>query len=211
MVQTDQKRCIYFALPMQVFMIHAIKTPLLEGVRYLFSRRIKGKYKAFKQLCFAFKSMGKLPEPTIENTWHPNTHNLILLRIWAFEKYPSLAHFKIVRNAINFSIIIHAFDPPWRWMIETVLMDALKMEWATWRGDTRNLISLRASFARKFLLCDFRTIFVRRFFNALIILHVFPPWRGLIRELLRKAGGMKWEDRTYGQLSHPNWAWRKED
>jgi len=196
---------------MQVFMIHAIKTPLLESVRYLFAKRIKGKLKAIKQLRFALKSMGKLPVPTTENTWHPNTHNLILLRIWAFEKYPILTWFKTVRNTINFAIIIHAFDPPWRWMIETVLRDALKMEWDSYRGGIRNLVSLRDNFACKFLLCDFRAIFIRRFFNALIILHIFPPWRRMIYELLKKAKEMKWEERTYGQPAIPNWTWRKDD
>ena len=215
MVQANpQKRCIYFALPMQVFMIHAIKTPLLESVRYLFSRRFKGKYKAIKQLRFAFRSMGKLPEPAIENTWHPNTHNLILIRIWAFERYPLLARFKVVRNAINFGIIIHSFDPPWRWMMETVLMDALKMEWGNYRSDIRNLKSLRDSFARSFFLCDFRAIFTRRLFNALIILHIFPPWRRMVISILKKVKEMKWEDLMYGHNAAPKWAWmegRHED
>ncbi len=216
MAQATSKRCIYSALPMQVFMIHAIKNPLVSGLHILFEKghKISIRRDALKQIRAAFHNMGKLPEPTMENTWHPNTHNLILLRTWAFGRYRFLTRFK---NIVNFAIIIHAFDPPWRWMMETILRDALEMKWSGgiywgWWNDVRNLIALRDNFIRRANLSQDRVNFIRRFFLAMIILHIIcPPWRAIFKSTTVKVREMKWEDRMFGHNSVPNWEWWKED
>ncbi len=210
MAQVTSRRCIYSALPMQVFMIHAIKTPLVSGFNVLFEKgvRVSVRRKAVGQIRFGFRHMGKLPEPTIENTWHPNTHNLILLRTWAFGKYPYLARFK---NTVNFAIIIHAFDPPWRWMMETALRDALAMDWGNCPQGVQNLRTLRDAFARRCHINEARRGFIKRLFNILIVLHLLPPWRWMVKAMLMKAKEMTWEDRMYGHTSVPNWPWWVED
>ncbi len=214
-MQATAKRCIYSALPMQVFMIHAIKKPLTDGL-YLFFMRdmsLRRKRAALRWIFASLHNMGKLPEPTIENTWHPNTHNLILLRAWAFEKWHFLNHFKKI---INFAIIIHAFDPPWRWIMETVLRDALKMRWSgqvywDWWRDVRNLIILRRDFLNRCHLNETRCGFVKYLFNTLLVLYILlPPVRLIFQAFLEKVKEMKWEDRMYGHKSAPNWDWWRE-
>ncbi len=210
MAQATSRRCIYSALPMQVFMIHAIKLPLLNGLHLLLEKGhgISVRWESIKQIRLAFRNMGKLPEPTMENTWHPNTHNLILLRTWAFEKYPYLARFK---NVINFAIIIHAFDPPWRWIMETTLRDALAMDWDSCFQGVRNLRTSRDDFACRCQINEARRGFIRRLFLVLIVLHFLPPWRWMVKAMLAKAKGMTWEDRMYGHSTMPNWPWWVED
>lgn len=211
------RRCIYSALPMQVFMIHAIKKPLVEGIHIIFEKGMPMRRRAegVRQIRQAIRNMGKLPEPTIENTWHPNTHNLILLRVWAFERYRWLGR-TTTRKLINFAIIIHAFDPPWRWMMESVLIDALKMEWTGgvywgWWKDTHNLILLRDQFFRRCYLSDARLGFVRRIMNCAIFLHaVFPPCRSMLKACLGKTRQMKWEPQMYGHGTVPQWGWWRE-
>ncbi len=102
-------RTIYSSLPLQVFMIHAIKKPLLTVAGLI---------------------LNKLPEPTKDNTWHPNSHNLIDIRD-AFFKHCILGgdRERFIKAVFNFVIILYDFDPPWRWMIDFVKDMALKMEW----------------------------------------------------------------------------------
>ncbi len=94
----EKKRTIYSSLPMQLFMIEAIKAPLLKVACLIAS---------------------KLPEPTIENTWHPNSHRMIERRDEFFEHcFLPEPRRTFIRMAINFVIIIYDFDSPWRMMID---------------------------------------------------------------------------------------------
>lgn len=90
-------------------MIHAIKVPLLKIAGLIAS---------------------KLPEPTKENTWHPNSHNLIEIRD-EFFKHCKLndERLQFIRVVFNFIIILYDFDPPWRWMIDSVKEEADKKKW----------------------------------------------------------------------------------
>jgi len=134
-VVTDQKpnkKTIFFSLPMQVFMIHNIKTPAMEAVETIFSpdKSKMDKLKATRQLWKVYQAMQKLPEPTLENTWHPNTHNLIRLRDWLFERcFLGKLRMGFIRKVMNFAIILYDFDPPWRWIFDNLKDEALKMEW----------------------------------------------------------------------------------
>ena len=204
MAQATSRRCIYSALPMQVFMIHAIKVPLADGFFILCQRRLRQKREALKKIRMAFRNMGKLPEPTIENTWHPNTHNLILLRTWLFERYPILGRYSLTRYPINFAIIIHAFDPPWRWIMESVGEEAARLEWTGWWHDIRNLIMLKRYFDLWCTLGPGRMNLINRGFDICIALYILcPPLRKLVKEIRQKAQAMKWEARTYGHERMP--------
>ena len=99
-VEEQKKRHTVFAsLPYQTFMVHAIKKPLLKLVT-LFA--------------------DKFPEPTEENTWHPNSHRLIKGRDEFFKHCVGLApeRLKLLRAGINFVIVIYDYDPPYRMMID---------------------------------------------------------------------------------------------
>ncbi len=199
-------------------MIHAIKMPLADGFFLLCQRRLKQKREALKKIVMALRNMGKLPEPTIENTWHPNTHNLIHLRTWLFTRYPILGRYSITRRIINFGIIVHAFDPPWRWIMESVGEEAGKLEWRGgvywgWWRDIRNLITLKRYVKRWCHLSRERLNLINRGFDACVVLYILcPPFRNFVKSIRIKAQGMKWEVKTYGHEGMPtNWnAWWRE-
>ena len=127
-----KKKTIYSSLPMQVFMIHAIKKPLIEGVNTLFSpdAKLKDKIGAIRELWKAFKAFQKMPEPTKENTWHPNSHNLIEIRDEFFKHcFLDEIRRRFIRNIFNFVIILYDFDAPWRMMIDWCVEEWLKKDW----------------------------------------------------------------------------------
>lgn len=126
------KRTIYSALPMQAYMLHAVKAPLMEGVNALLSptSNLKDKIMAVRKIRTAYKNFLKVPEPTKENTWHPNTHALIEVRDWFCERcFLNDTRKSFVRNFFNFVIVIHAYDQPWRWMIESCKEQLDKKDW----------------------------------------------------------------------------------
>lgn len=127
-----QAKTIFFGLGAQMYMTQEIKAPLMKAVEVLFNSKSPKfhRLKALKVLWDAFESMKGLPEPTKENTWHPNTHNLIDLRDSLFNKCElGILRMGFIRRIMNFVIIIYDFDPPWRFILDSLLQDALKMKW----------------------------------------------------------------------------------
>lgn len=128
-----KKKTIYSSLPVQVFMIHAIKAPIMEAVYSLFfnpKATFTEKAKALRKLWKAYQAFQKIPEPTKENTWHPNSHNLIDLRDTLFYHLQlGDDRWRVIKSIFNFVIILNDFDPPWRWIMDSVKDMALKMEW----------------------------------------------------------------------------------
>ncbi|KKM81961.1 hypothetical protein LCGC14_1324550 [marine sediment metagenome] len=126
------KTTIYSTVPMQLFMTHAIKQPILDSVETLFDPNASkvSKLKAIRILWKAYQEVSKLPEPTLENTWHPNAHNLIILRDWVLEWcILDSKRVGLIRKVFNFVIILIDFDPPWRWVFDSLKEEADKMEW----------------------------------------------------------------------------------
>ncbi len=123
---------IYSTLPCQALVIDTIKTPILEAVATIFDQAASkfDKLRAANKLWRAFKSLCQLPKPTKENTWHPNSHNIIDLRDWLMERLMLGGIRKsFVERMFNLVIIIYDFDPPWRWVIDSVINKAFEMEW----------------------------------------------------------------------------------
>ncbi len=110
------QRGIYGQLPYQVFMIHAIKAPMLESIAALLSPESGNgnKLKALIALRKVIKNLDKFPEPTIENTWHPNSHRLIELRDEFFERYRRFPFRHLIQKGVKFGIIIYDYDRPYR-------------------------------------------------------------------------------------------------
>ncbi len=137
------QKTVYFSLAMQMYMNVTIKKPALQGIAVLFGESSKvDKLKAAKMLWDAFQAIEGLPEPTKENTWHPNTHQLIELRDWLFERcFLGKLRMGFIRRVMNFLIILYDFDPPWRWIFDSVREQACSQEWKprgfsdTWRND----------------------------------------------------------------------------
>ena len=125
------QKTVYFSLAMQMYMNEAIKKPALRGIEILFGESSKvDKLKAAKMLWDAFQAIEGLPEPTKENTWHPNTHNVIDLRDWLFERcFLGKIRMGFIRRVMNFFIILYDFDPPWRWIFDSVREKACEMDW----------------------------------------------------------------------------------
>ncbi len=127
-----KNKTVYSSVPLQIFMIHSIKQPLMESVNTLFNSDASKtqKIKAVRNLWKAYQAISKLPEPTIENTWHPNAHNVIHLRDWLSEHcYLKDPWDGFMRRIFNFTAIIIDHDPPWCWIIDSVREEAMKMDW----------------------------------------------------------------------------------
>ena len=127
-----QEKTIYFSLAMQIYMFSEIKAPLMKGVEVLFDPKAPKfqRLKAIKVIWDAFEAMKGLPEPTKDNTWHPNTHHLIDLRDWLFERCSlNILRMGFIRRIMNFVIIIYDFDPPWRWILDSLKDEAMKKQW----------------------------------------------------------------------------------
>jgi hypothetical protein len=126
------QKTVYYSVAMQMYMSQTIKTPVLLAFDILFNKEASklDKVKAIRVLWKAFNSLKGLPEPTKENTWHPNTHNLIDLRDWLFERL-NFDHRRttLIRRIMNFVIVLYDFDPPWRWVFDSLKDEALKKEW----------------------------------------------------------------------------------
>lgn len=125
---------VYYGLPMQLYMNTAIKYPMLKALGIVFDDKASrvNRLKALKKLWDAFVALKGLPEPTKENTWHPNTYNLIDLRDWICHCcHLNSDRMNFIRRVMNFVIILYDFDPPWRWIMDSVKDKAFSMEWKT--------------------------------------------------------------------------------
>lgn len=123
---------IYSELAIQSLIIETVKKPILEAVPVIFNPDTSklAKLKAAAKLGRALQAMSRLPQPTIEGTWHPNSHNLIRLRDWlkvSLNLAPS--RITLIDKLFNLAIIIYDFDPPWRWIMDSFKDEAFKMEW----------------------------------------------------------------------------------
>ena len=132
---------MYSELATQAYLINEVKKPLLEAVPVIFDPEAGkiAKLKAAVKLWRAMKALNQLPQPGIDNTWHPNAHNLIRLRDWVVSCIPKLAgeRRQIVEVFFDLVIILIDMDPPWRYIIDRVNDEALKMKWmsAGWNDD----------------------------------------------------------------------------
>jgi hypothetical protein len=107
-----RRQTIFTSSPYQKFMIHGIKAPLLTLIN-LFA--------------------DKFPEPTKENTWHPNSHTMIDIRDEFFRHcHLDKRRNSVLRAVINFVIVMYDYDPPYRMMIDWW---AKNLEFQNWRHD----------------------------------------------------------------------------
>lgn len=190
---------IYSSLPMQVYMIHAIKAPILASVG-------KGNLKTrFQTIAKSLKAIDKLPEPTAENTWHPNTHNLLLLRDWLFAHWfirlicliPPVK--RLLRRITKGVVILYDFDPPWRWVLDSVKDKALQ---------GYDLRYLRDYIAGHCQFLSERDRLIKFVFDFLIIIHLLPPWRQIIDSALAMAKKMDWQPRGFEDSWQYGW-WKE--
>jgi len=133
---------IYSSLPVQSLVISTIKKPILEAIPVIFNPEASKieKLKAAVKLWRGLQALSNLPRPTLENTWHPNSHNLIVIRDWVLDClsvrnkqgiYAGLnsTRLGLIDKLFNLVIIIYDFDPPWRWILDSVKDNAFDMSW----------------------------------------------------------------------------------
>lgn len=132
MMSYQNAKTLFFGMGAQMYLTHEVKEPLMQAISILFDAKASRfqKLRAVKTLWDAFESMKGLPEPTKENTWHPNTHNLIDLRDWLFEKcHLNVLRMGFIRRVMNFVIMLYDFDPPWRFIFDSLREEAMGKEW----------------------------------------------------------------------------------
>lgn len=115
----------------QAVMINDIKAPLLSALDILTaddSNKLD-KLKAIRTLVGLVPKINELPEPTKENTWHPNAYRLIEVRDWFFAHcFLSGSRLKFMRFVFNFGIIAYD-DPPYRDLIDLCKEELDKKGW----------------------------------------------------------------------------------
>ncbi len=199
------QRGIYGQLPYQVFMIHAIKAPMLESIAALLSPESGNgnKLKALIALRKVIKNLDKFPEPTIENTWHPNSHRLIELRDEFFERYRRFPFRHLIQKGIKFGIIIYDYDRPYRDM----------GDWAKAELDKKGLgclSEIRDEFFKHCVgLAPGRLNFMRQVFNLGIIVYR-SPYKGMMDWAWERLKAMGWTPRGTMDLIGHEWEWWKE-
>lgn len=101
----------FASFPLQTLMITKIKRPLLKLVAMFGDH---------------------FPEPTKENTWHPNSHHLIDLRDEFFRHcfIPNEERIKLLRIIFNFVIVIYDYDRPYRMMMDWCKEQLDRKQWA---------------------------------------------------------------------------------
>lgn len=123
---------VYFSWHVQTYMNTVIKKPALKALDILFDPEQSrvSRLKAAKTLWEVFVAFNGLPEPTKENTWSPNSHNLIDLRDWLFDVcHLEKSRMGLIRRAFNFVIVLYDSDPPWRWIMDSAKDRAFEMNW----------------------------------------------------------------------------------
>ncbi len=195
-------KTIYSSLPVQFYMIHAIKAPILESIR---RGNLRRKVKDFQTIAVALKGIDKLPEPTAENTWHPNSHNLLLLRGWFLNYWfirllcliPPVK--RLLHRITKGVIILYDFDPPWRWVLDSAKDKALQ---------GHDLRYLRDYIAGHCNLVSSRDELIKFVFDFVIVLHLLPPWRQIMNSAMDKAKKMDWKQRGFEDSWQYGW-WKE--
>lgn len=89
---------------------------------------------------------GRYPEPTRENTLHPNTHRLLDIRDRFFEHWKLGAREPLVKALFRILIVKYEHSPTWRnlldWVIKEIPKDwkpfNLSRQMKGWKGDTND-------------------------------------------------------------------------
>lgn len=71
----------------------------------------------------------RMPEPTRENTRHPNSHLLCDLREEFFRHETNEGHAKVYRGIWNFIIVLYDYDAYYSDRIDWILEQWLKLDW----------------------------------------------------------------------------------
>jgi len=122
-----QAKCLFGQNPQQNTIIE-VKALLLQGMDSLQSGH---SLKALISLKKAFDIFRELPEPTKENTWHPNSHRMIEVRDWFFTKCKLDSHrLNFIRIPVNFIIDVYDYDPPYRDILDDVKVEIESKSWA---------------------------------------------------------------------------------
>jgi len=69
------------------------------------------------------------PDPTIENTWHPNTHRLIVMRDDFFTHLKMPSRHKVLWAIWKYTIYAYDYVPVYRYLIDRTLELWLKSGW----------------------------------------------------------------------------------
>jgi len=115
---------VFGSLPVQVFIVHAIKAPLCKILRRVLDGPI-GLVELIRILLelrrIRDRILLKLPEPVKDNTCYPNTHILIDVFGEFFERLQLPSRGKELKAICKSIEIIYEFDPPYRFLINRLI------------------------------------------------------------------------------------------
>ncbi len=117
------------------FIIDKIKAPLLTLLIHTGDKQMG--LKGLVVLLKLARNFYKLPEPTKENTWHPNSHALIKLRDEFFRHEVNTSRHSAFRAVWKFVIILYDSDWYYRERIDWVMGYFHKMSWETYEGEEK--------------------------------------------------------------------------
>ena len=117
--EAKKRQTVFSSYEWQHRMVEEVKGPALEGLMDILSSNYGRRLGGLLKLRRAMQAWVDFPEPTKENTWHPNSHRLIDIR----DDFLSLCqldekHIRFIRLAINFIIVLYDYDPPYRMLID---------------------------------------------------------------------------------------------
>ena len=123
-----------FGQPINQLAIMDVKAELLRAITMWSSPNRIDKVKAIPMFRAVYKNINLLPEPTIENTWHPNSHALIKVRDEFFSRCGlGTPRQQLIRSVFNLAIMIYDYDRPYRDLIDWAKQE-LDRDWKP-RGD----------------------------------------------------------------------------
>jgi hypothetical protein len=201
-LKEQQSRCIYGQWPQQSFIVDSIKAPLLANIQLIRTGTAKEKVKAALGLRQVAKDFRKLPVPTVENTWHPNSHKLIEVRDSISRKY-FLGSNSLFNLGADFLIVMYDYDPPYRDMADDVYEQLRSRPWGV-----ESLALVRDWYMKKSGLSGDRKGFIDYGFNLLIRNKVLRNIAGAAFEMLPNK---MWLPKGAMNLIGHNWDFWKSD
>jgi len=121
-----------FGQELQQLAIMDIKAKMMMAVTTLASPSASkiDRIKAARGLWQVVGQIEQLPEPTIENTWHPNSHRLIKVRDEFFAGcglgWPRQ---RFIRAGFNLLIMIYDYDRPYRDIMDWAFQELRNLGW----------------------------------------------------------------------------------
>lgn len=201
-----EQHTIYFTIQMQMYLSTTVKGPALRAIETV--RTGGSKWYALRVMWNAFAAIKGIPEPTKQNTWHPNTHNLIYIRDTTLK---NIIRFKVPRFLVRFLIVLYDFDPPWRYILDSIKDESAEMKWNIFNSGY-NFFRLSKWAIKRCQLHQNRRIAIKAaLLGACFAYYLFPPVAIWFTRVRKEARKMEWEKKGFSDDWAETYRWWRED